>query len=107
MFTRSFQPRYPNQSIDETIGILDIGSTMISLNIMQNSTMIYTREQPFGGKQLTEEIMYQYDLTYEEADLAQKEGGLPSNYVTDLLEPFKLTAAQQANRFLQFFYSAN
>ena len=97
----------PNQGIDKTVGILDIGSTMTSLNVMQNGSMVYTREQPFGGKQLTEEIMHQYGLTYEEAGLAKKEGGLPDNYITDLLQPFKHTAAQQANRFLQFFYSAS
>lgn len=97
----------PNQGADKTVGILDIGATMTSLNVVQNGSMIYTREQPFGGKQLTEEIMHQYGLTYEEAGLAKKEGGLPDNYITDLLEPFKVTAAQQANRFLQFFYSAS
>lgn len=97
----------PNQGADKTIGILDIGATMTSLNVMQNGSMIYTREQPFGGKQLTEEIMHQYGLTYEQAGQTKKEGGLPENYVTDLLEPFKVTAAQQANRFLQFFYSAS
>ncbi|MEM8843692.1 MAG: pilus assembly protein PilM [Pseudomonadota bacterium] len=97
----------PQQDNDKTVGILDIGSTMTSLNVMQNGSMVYTREQPFGGKQLTEEIMHQYGLTFEEAGLAKKEGGLPDNYVTDLLEPFKKTAAQQANRFLQFFYSAS
>ena len=97
----------PDEGVDKTVGILDIGSTMTSLNVMQSGGMVYTREQPFGGKQLTEEIMHQYGLTYEEAGLAKKEGGLPDNYVTDLLEPFKQTAAQQANRFLQFFYSAS
>jgi len=97
----------PHQGMDKTVGILDIGATMTSLNVMQNGSMIYTREQPFGGKQLTEEIMHQYGLTYEEAGLAKKEGGLPDNYITDLLEPFKVTASQQANRFLQFFYSAS
>ncbi len=97
----------PDQGIDKIVGILDIGSTMTSLNVMQSGTMIYTREQPFGGKQLTEEVMRQYSLTYEEASLAIKEGGLPDNYITDLLAPFKFTAAQQANRFLQFFYSAS
>lgn len=97
----------PNQGKEKSIAILDLGATMTSLNIIQNGTMIYTREQPFGGKQLTEEIMHQYGLTYEEAGLAKKEGGLPDNYVADLLEPFKTTAAQQANRFLQFFYSAS
>jgi len=97
----------PEQSRDKTVAVLDIGATMTSLNIIQDHKMVYTREQPFGGKQLTEEIMHQYGLTFEEAGLAKKEGGLPENYVSDLLEPFKNTAAQQANRFLQFYYSAS
>ena len=92
---------------DKTVAILDIGATMTSLNVLDDHKMVYTREQPFGGKQLTEEIMHQYGLTFEEAGLAKKEGGLPENYVSDLLEPFKNTAAQQANRFLQFYYSAS
>jgi len=95
------------QDRDKTIAVLDIGATMTSLIVIQDYKMVYTREQPFGGKQLTEEIMHQYGLTCEEAGLAKKEGGLPENYVTDLLEPFKNTAAQQANRFLQFYYSAS
>jgi type IV pilus assembly protein PilM len=32
---------------------------------------------------------------------------LPDDYVTDVLEPFKQTVAQQVSRFLQFFYSAS
>lgn len=96
-----------NRGREKTVAILDIGATMTSLNVLDNHKMVYTREQPFGGKQLTEEIMHQYGLTFEEAGLAKKEGGLPENYVSDLLEPFKNTAAQQANRFLQFYYSAS
>ncbi len=95
------------QGRDKTVAVLDIGATMTSLNVIQDHKMVYTREQPFGGKQLTEEIMHQYGLTFEEAGLAKKEGGLPENYISDLLEPFKNTAAQQANRFLQFYYSAS
>ena len=96
-----------NRGREKTVAILDIGATMTSLNVLDDHKMVYTREQPFGGKQLTEEIMHQYGLTFEEAGLAKKEGGLPENYVSDLLEPFKNTAAQQANRFLQFYYSAS
>ena len=66
-----------DQGHGKTVAILDIGATMTSLNVMQDQKMVYTREQPFGGKQLTEEIMHQYGLTFEEAGLAKKEGGLP------------------------------
>lgn len=88
------------------IAVLDIGATMTSLNVIENNELIYTREQAFGGKQLTEEIMRRYGLAYEEAGRLKKVGGLPENYVPEVLEPFKETMAQQVSRFLQFFYTA-
>jgi len=88
------------------IAILDIGATMTSLNVVENGELIYTREQSFGGKQLTEEIMRRYGLAYEEAGRLKKVGGLPDNYIPEVLEPFKENMAQQVSRFLQFFYTA-
>jgi type IV pilus assembly protein PilM len=96
----------PDEGMDKTIAVVDIGATMTSLSIIHNRELIYTREQNFGGKQLTEEIMRRYGLSYEEAGLAKRQGGLPDNYEPEVLEPFKETTAQQVSRFLQFFYSA-
>jgi len=96
----------PDEGMDKTVAIVDIGATMISLSVIHNHQLIYTREQNFGGKQLTEEIMRRYGLSYEEAGLAKRQGGLPDNYEPEVLEPFKETTAQQVSRFLQFFYSA-
>jgi type IV pilus assembly protein PilM len=91
---------------DKVIAVIDIGATMTSLNVIENGHLIYTREQNFGGKQLTEEIMRRYGLAYEEAGRLKKGGGLPDNYIPEVLEPFKETIAQQVSRFLQFFYTA-
>ena len=91
---------------DKIIAVIDIGATMTSLNVMDNGNLIYTREQNFGGKQLTEEIMRRYGLAYEEAGRLKKTGGLPDNYIPEVLEPFKETIAQQVGRFLQFFYTS-
>ena len=88
------------------IAVLDVGATMTSLNVMENNELVYTREQSFGGKQLTEEIMRRYGLAYEEAGRLKKVGGLPDNYIPEVLEPFKETMSQQVSRFLQFFYTA-
>ena len=79
---------------------------MTSLSVIENDELIYTREQAFGGKQLTEEIMRRYGLAYEEAGRLKKVGGLPENYVPEVLDPFKETMAQQVSRFLQFFYTS-
>jgi type IV pilus assembly protein PilM len=91
----------------QTIAIADIGATMATLNVLHDGRTIYTREQAFGGKQLTEEIQRRYGLSYEEAGLAKKHGGLPDNYVVDVLEPFKKAMAQQIQRALQFFISSS
>jgi type IV pilus assembly protein PilM len=93
--------------IGEVIALVDIGATMTTLSVLADLKIIYAREQVFGGKQLTEEIQRRYGLTYEEAGLAKRQGGLPDNYGPEVLEPFKESMAQQVNRALQFFYSSS
>ena len=60
---------------------------MTTLNVMHNIKSIYTRDTVFGGKQLTEEIMRRYGLSYEEAGMAKRQGGLPDSYLSEVLEP--------------------
>ena len=97
----------PDAGEDQTVAILDIGASMTSLCVLRDQKLIYTREQPFGGKQLTEEIMRRYGLSYEDAGRVKRVGGLPDNYEPEVLEPFRDLMVQQANRFLQFFFSAD
>ena len=91
----------------KTYAVADIGATMAALSIVHDGRTIYTREQGFGGKQLTEEIQRRYGFSYEEAGLAKKRGGLPENYVVDVLEPFKKAMVQQISRSMQFFVSSS
>jgi len=97
----------PGGDDEQTIAIADIGATMTTLNILHQGRAIYTREQGFGGKQLTEEIQRRYGLSYEEAGLAKRHGGLPDNYNSDVLGPFKRALVQQVARSLQFFISSS
>ena len=88
------------------VAVVDIGATMTTLSVLHNGQTIYTREQLFGGKQLTDEIMRRYGLPLEEAGLAKKQGGLPDDYEPEVLEPFKDAVVQQVARSLQFFFSS-
>jgi len=97
----------PDRGLDKTIAVVDIGATMTTLNVLHDLKTIYTREQVFGGKQLTEEIQRRYGLSYEEAGMAKRQGGLPDNYIPEVLEPFKEAMAQQVSRSLQFFFSSS
>jgi len=89
-----------------TVAVVDIGATMTTLSVLHNGRTIYTREQLFGGRQLTEEIQRRYGLSQEEAGLAKKQGGLPDDYDSEVLLPFKEAVVQQVSRSLQFFFAA-
>lgn len=91
----------------ETVAVVDIGATMTTLSVLNNGKTIYTREQLFGGKQLTEEIMRRYGLSEEEATRAKLDGGLPDDYDSEVLDPFRDSVVQQVSRSLQFFYSSS
>ncbi|MEX5439946.1 pilus assembly protein PilM [Acinetobacter indicus] len=90
-----------------TIGVLDIGHTMTTLSVLKDNKIIYTREQVFGGKQLTQEIQNRYGLSFEEAGRAKKSRTLPDDYDIEVLEPFLEAVVQQAARSLQFFFSSS
>jgi type IV pilus assembly protein PilM len=100
-------PQLPDEGRGRIIAVADVGATMTTLNVLHDFKTIYTREQVFGGKQLTEEIQRRYGLSYEEAGMAKKQGGLPDNYGPEVLDPFREAMAQQVSRSLQFFFSSS
>jgi type IV pilus assembly protein PilM len=89
------------------VALVDIGASTTTLSILRNGRSLYSREQMFGGKQLTDEVMRRYGLSYEDAALAKRQGGLPESYAIEVLEPFKETLVQQIGRLLQFFYAGS
>lgn len=92
---------------DQVVAIVDVGATMTTLSVLTGDRSVYTREQLFGGKQLTEEIQRRYGMSFEEAGRAKKLGGLPADYQQEVLEPFKESVLQQVTRSLQFFFSSS
>ncbi|WP_444906631.1 pilus assembly protein PilM [Microbulbifer sp. SSSA008] len=90
------------------VAVIDIGATMSALSVLVDGKTVYTREQLFGGRQLTDEIQRRYGLSAEEAALAKRQGGsgLPDDYFAEVLEPFRDAVVQQVTRSLQFFYSS-
>jgi len=92
---------------DAVVAMVDVGATMTTLIVLKNQRTIYSREQVFGGKQLTDEVMRRYGLSYEEAGMAKRQGGLPESYEAEALEPFKDAMTQQISRLLQFFFAGS
>jgi type IV pilus assembly protein PilM len=96
----------PDGGVDHLIAVVDFGASNTTYSVLQDMRVIYTRDFSFGGQQLTEEIMRTYGLSLEDAGRAKKEGGLPSNYQPEVLDPFIDDMTQQVSRSLQFFLAS-
>jgi type IV pilus assembly protein PilM len=102
------------RAIDETggdtagqiVALFQIGAQATHISVLQNGETIYEREQPFGGIQLTQDIVRAYGLSFEEAEARKKAGDLPDNYAADLLAPFLENAALEVTRAIQFFFTS-
>jgi type IV pilus assembly protein PilM len=91
---------------DENIAMVDVGATTLTVNVLRNGQSMYLREQPFGGNELTQDIQNKFGLSVEEAESAKREGGLPEEFETELLQPFVDKMGLEIARALHFFFSS-
>jgi type IV pilus assembly protein PilM len=94
------------EDAEQNIAVIDVGATTTAVNVMRGGQSIYLREQPFGGSELTEEIQNKFGLTAEEAEIAKRDGGLPEEYQSELLQPFIEKTGLEIARALHFFFSS-
>jgi len=91
----------------ETIGVLNIGSTVSSMIVLRGNRSIYSREHSFGGHQLIEECMRRYGMDAEQAGFLQRGEEPPAGFEDEVLEPFRQNVIQQISRALQFYSSSS
>lgn len=96
----------PDGGHNQIVALIDAGSSVMNVTMLRNGQQLYTREQAFGGGQLTQDIMRHYGMTYEEAEAAKRSGNLPEGYETELQVPFMENLALEVSRALQFFFTS-
>ncbi len=96
----------PNGGQGQVVALLQIGSQVTHISVLLDGQTIYEREQPFGGNQLTQDIVRAYGLSHEEAEAKKRAGDLPEGFERELLEPFLENAAMEVTRAVQFFFTS-
>ena len=91
---------------DLNVAVVDIGANVMNVSVLRNDQSIYSREQAFGGNQLTQEIVTRYGMSPEEAENAKRSGGLPDDFDAEVLRPFMQNLATEVQRALQFFFTS-
>ena len=103
---RLIAPSLPANGRDQNIALVDIGAHVTHFYVLRNNQFLFSRDQAFGGNQLTQDIQRAFNLSPEEAESAKKNQGLPENYDSDVLQPFMETLALEVTRALQFFFTS-
>lgn len=88
------------------VALFEIGAESTSLKVLLDDDLLYDRDQPFGGGQLTQLISQQYGLSFEEAEQKKLSNELPEDYEDSLLAPFVASLAQEIDRALQYFFTS-
>lgn len=102
----------PMTGVDDPIeAVIDLGHEMAIIHVLQDGRTIYSREQPFGMKHLTDEASKRYGLTAEkvEAALAQdgaRGGDIPESFESEVVAPFRGEVASTVNRMIQYFFAS-
>jgi len=97
----------PENAEDKCVALIDIGASTMSVNVLRNGQSVYSRDQQIGGEQLTQQIQTMFELTSEQAESAKRNGGLPDNYESDVLSPFRDSLVMEIARALQFFFTSS
>ena len=96
----------PDTATDKCVALIDIGASVMNVNVLRNGESVYSRDQQVGGNQLTQQIQGVFGLSATEAESAKRNGGLPDNYESDVLSPFRENVVTEIARALQFFFTS-
>jgi len=64
-----------------TVALLNLGASVMNINIVKGVTPLFTRDVSVGGNQYTDALQKELDLSFEDAERLKKGDSLPS--VTD------------------------
>jgi type IV pilus assembly protein PilM len=91
---------------DQNVAVVDVGANVMNVSVLRNEQSVYSREQAFGGNQLTADIVARYGMSPEEAENAKRSGGLPDDFESEVQRPFMENLAVEVQRALQFFFTS-
>ncbi len=98
----------------ESVVLLDVGASTISINVIANGITTFTRDISMGGNQFTEEIQKQLNVSYDEAE-AYKLGGergvdadsVVPQEVERVLQSVSEQMASEIHRSLDFYLATS
>ena len=94
---------------DQTVALLDIGASVMTMNICRGTTSIFTRDISAGGNQYTDLLQKELNLTFEQAEALKRGVAFDAQMSLDQAEPAINSVSEmlglEIQRTLDFFRS--
>ncbi len=91
---------------NEVVALVNIGASVMNINILKNSTSAFTRDISIGGNRYTEAIQRDLNLTYPDAEKAKKEdppSGVDPQALDALIANVNGEVAGEITRSIDYF----
>lgn len=95
-------------SQEETTALVNIGASVMNVNIVRGGTSLFTRDIPIGGNRYTEAIQRDLGMSYEEAEETKKGGRSAGNNeaaLTTVINSVNAEVASEIARTIDYFKS--
>jgi type IV pilus assembly protein PilM len=90
-----------------TVALLDIGASVMNINVVRGSQSVFTRDISVGGNQYTDLLQKELNLTFDEAENLKKgmptESGVKPEDAQPLIQSVSEILALEVQKTLDFF----
>ena len=93
---------------DETTALVNIGASVMNVNIVRRGTSLFTRDIPIGGNRYTEAIQRELGMSYEDAESTKKgerSAGANQAAVNSVIDGVNAEVASEIARTIDYFKS--
>lgn len=104
-----FEVNYPDEKKD-IVALVNIGASVMSINIIKNGIPLFTRDISVGGNQFTEEIQKYFHISYDEAEKIKVEGKaekIKSEEIAEVIKKVSEAVAIEVQKSLDFYASSS
>ena len=79
---------------EANIALVNVGASMININIIKGGVSVFTRDSSLGGNLYTEALQREFSLSYEDAEKLKEEGEV-EGVTMDMAEPVLSVASEE------------
>lgn len=97
-------------SPDEVVTLVNIGASVMNVNILKGGMSLFTRDISLGGNRYTESIQRDLGVSYEEAEAAKvgvRREGLDPESVAAVIDGVNAEVVSEVARSVDYFKSSN